>query len=297
MRFFGSVLALFASSLLAAAVLAYPVWLLIGLMDDQPIHRILHRLAMLSAILGMVWIVRRWKMTDRVSAGFGVPRRQFWKQVGIGIVIGGLIITPLLVTLQVFDVRYADPRIDVTLGLIVKVLFKGLATGLVVALIEEIFFRGYLFSAIERESGRVLAVVLPSLLYASVHFLDGRLRVPASEIDWSSGFTVLSRMFLAYGNPMQIVDAFLSLFAVGVLLSLARLRTGAIALCVGMHAAWVCALYYCEVTTQIDNSAEHGWMASSYDGVIGWATVIWMTLLAVAWLWWQRTRAQSTARG
>jgi membrane protease YdiL (CAAX protease family) len=284
MRSFGLILLLFAASLIAAAVLAYPLWVLVGLVDDQPIHRIVHRVAMLAAIVGMVWLVRRWGLTDRQSAGFGLPRRQFWNQVGAGLAIGAVIIVPLLVALPLLDVRYLDPTAQTTAGNIAKALIKGLLTGLVVAFIEEIFFRGYLFTAIQRESGRWLAIVLPSLLYASVHFLDGRLRVPRDQIDWDSGLTVLSRMFLAYNDPLKILDAFLALFAVGVLLAIARMRTGAIALCVGMHAAWVCLLYVNETFTQVDPDTPLRWMVSSYDNVIGWTTVAWMGIMAVIYL-------------
>jgi membrane protease YdiL (CAAX protease family) len=285
MRSFGSILLLFAVSLIAAAALAYPAWLLIGLLDDQPIHRILHRLAMVSAIVGTVWLVRRWRLTDRPSAGFGLPRRQFWQQIGAGLLLGAAIIAPLLLSLYWLDVRTMDPKVEITAGLIAKSLAKGLLTGLIVSFIEELFFRGYLFTAIERESGRLLAIVLPSLLYASVHFLDGRLRVPRDEIEWSSGFTVLSRMFLAYDDPLKILDSFLALFAVGVLLAIARARSGAIALCIGMHAAWVCLLYFNEVTTQYNPGSSAIWLVGSYDNVIGWGTVAWMGVMAGAyWL-------------
>lgn len=281
MRSFGSILLLFAASLIAAAALAYPLWLLVGLLDDQPIHRIVHRVAMLAAIIGTVWLVRRWQLTDRQSAGFGLPRRQFWKQLGIGLLVGALIIAPLLLSLYWLDVRIADPKIEITVGLLAKVLVKGLLTGLGVSLIEEIFFRGYLFTAIERESGRLLAIVLPSLLYASVHFLDGRLRVPRDEIGWDSGFTVLSRMFLAYNDPLRILDSFLALFAVGILLAIARARSGAIALCIGMHAAWVCLLYLNTVITEFNPDSSARWLVGSYDEVIGWGTVAWMGVLVV----------------
>jgi membrane protease YdiL (CAAX protease family) len=281
MRSFGSVLLLFAICLIAAAALAYPAWLLVGLIDDQPIHRILHRIAMLAAIVGMIWLVRRWRLTDRQSAGFGLPRPQFWRQVGTGLAIGTLIILPLLVLLLLLDIRHLDPTAQTTAGNIAKALIKGLLTGLVVAFLEETFFRGYLFTAIERESGRLLAIVLPSLLYASVHFFDGRLRVPRDEIDWGSGFTVLSRMFLAYTDPLKILDAFLALFAVGILLAIARMRTGAIALCIGMHAAWVCLLYFNETFTQINPDTQLRWLVSSYDNVIGWMTVVCMGAMAI----------------
>ncbi len=280
MRSFVSVLVLFALSLIVAAALAYPLWLLVELIDHQPIHRVLHRIAMLCAVLGSVWLFRRWSLLNAESAGFGLPRREFWWQLGAALVSGVLIILPLLVLLYALDVRVADPRVSVTAALVAKVIAGGLATGLAVALIEEVFFRGLMHSAIERESGRLLAVILPSLLYAAVHFLDGRLHVPTDQIDWGSGMTVLSRMFIKYNDPAMIVDSFLALFAAGVLLALVRVQTGAIAACIGLHAAWVCALYYVEVTTQFNPAAAASWLAGSHDGVVGWGSVVWMAVIA-----------------
>lgn len=281
MRSFAAILLLIAVCLIAAAVVAYPFWLLVGLIDDQPIHRVLHRIAMLFGLISLIWLARRWRVADRTSAGFGLPKREFWKQIGIGIVAGTLIILPPLIALQVLGVRIDDERVQMTLLQGAYAVTKGLATGLVVALIEETFFRGALFTAIERESGPALAVLLPSLLYASVHFLGGRLRVPADQIDWASGFAVLERMFIAYGNPAAIVDSFAALFAVGVLLALVRLRTGNIAACIGMHAAWVCALYCYGAATEFNPDSDASWLAGSYNEVIGWGTVMWMGVLAV----------------
>ena len=110
--------------------------------------------------------------------------------------------------------------------------------------------------------------------------LDGQ-PVPADQIDWASGFAVLERMFIAYGNPAAIVDSFAALFAVGVLLALVRVRTGNIAACIGMHAAWVCTLYCYGALTEFNPDSDASWHVGSYNEVIGWGTVMWMAVLAV----------------
>ena len=196
------------------------------------------------------------------------------------IAVGAVIILPPLIALWVLDVRVADERVQMTVaGHFRNRQGAGHRTGR--GLIEELFFRGVLFTAIERESGRRLAIILPSLLYASVHFLGGRLHVPAEQIEWSSGFAVLGRIFIAYNDFAAIFDSFTALFAVGVLLALVRLRTGNIAACIGMHAAWVCALYYYGAVTELNTASEAQWLVGSYDGVIGWGTVIWMGVMTL----------------
>ena len=157
----------------------------------------------------------------------------------------------------------------------------GLVTGLIVALIEEFFFRGMLFAAVRRESGTASAIILPSLLYAALHFLSGRLRLPADQIEWSSGWAVLERMFIQYAQPLTIADSFLALFVVGVSLALVRLYTGAIAVCIGLHAAWVCMIFFVQKTTSINPEHPAGWLVGTYDGVIGWAAVIWSGVMVL----------------
>src|SRR2546430_1216364 len=51
-----------------------------------------------------------------------------------------------------------------------------LVSGFAVAFIEETFLRGAMHTAIERESGTRLAVLLTALLYAATHFLASQDR-------------------------------------------------------------------------------------------------------------------------
>lgn len=284
MRSFVAVLALLAASLVAAALLAYPTWLLVGLISDQPIHRVMHRVAMLCALVGLIWLVRRWRLVDRRSFGFGLRRKEFWRQLAIGLIAGTLVILPLVVALQALGVRAPRTGFDLTLVAMFKLVAFSLATGLVVGLIEEVFFRGVLFTAIRRSSGTVSAIVLPSLLYASLHFLGGRLLVPAAQIEWSSGLAVLGEMFNKYANPAAIVDSFLALFAVGALLAYVRVRTGSIAACIGLHAAWVCVIACVKETTRLQTGHSASWLVGSYDGIVGWAALGWMAAMTIVYL-------------
>lgn len=282
MRAFAIFVALLAGALLVAANLAYPAWLLVSTLADEPIHRIMHRIAMLAALIGLVFLWRHYGLANKPSLGFDLRRAQFLRQLLLGIAIGVGIILPLIVVLLVLDVR--QPRADVGILLIAKLAAGGLLSGLAIALIEETFFRGALFTAVRRESGTVLAVVLPSLLYASLHFLGGRLNLPADEIQWSSGFAVLGKMFLKYTEPMAIVDSFLALFCVGVVLAMARIRTGAIAVSMGMHAAWVSTIVVTRGISTVAAESSTAWLVGSYDGVLGWGALAYIAVLGAGYL-------------
>lgn len=283
MRAFLELLVFLTLSLIAAAALAYPAWWLVGLAFDQPIHRVMHRIAMLVAFIGLIWMFRHWRVANKDALGYSLPRREFFKQLLIGLVCGFAIMLPLMLTLFGLDIRNLKPDFDWSFVALVAAVASGLLSGLVIALIEETFFRGALFSAVRRESGVALAIVLPSLLYASVHFLGGRLRLPRDQIEWSTGFDVLAKLLERYAMPFDLVDSFVALFAVGVLLSLVRLRTNAIAACMGLHAAWVCTISFVRDVSLVDEAAPVSWLVGSYDGIIGWGAVGWIALMAIAY--------------
>jgi uncharacterized protein len=275
---------LLALALVAGAALAYPMWWLVELASSQPIHRVMHRTAMLAALVGLIWLIRRLHLANRSALGFGLAPALFLRQLAAGLVIGALIMVPLMVMLYQLDVRTLKPGFSNDAGALALVALTGLASGLVVALIEETFFRGALFSGVQRESGTVAAVVLPSLLYASVHFLDGRLRIAAADVDWGSGFAVLGKLFERYAEPATLIDSFFALFGVGVLLATVRWRTGSIAATMGMHAAWVCIIAFVRKTSRVNPEAPANWLVGSYDGVIGWAALAWITVALLLYL-------------
>jgi membrane protease YdiL (CAAX protease family) len=290
MRSFLLFVFLLAGALILAAAVTYPAWLLVGTISVEPVHRVMNRVAMLLALIGLVVLTRRLGLSDRNSLGYGMPRPRFLRHMLIGWVAGIGLMSPLILLLLGLDVREsrasgAEP--------IVGLIFGALLTGITVAFIEETFFRGVLFTAVARTSGTLAAIIAPSALYASLHFLGGRLRVPAEEVSWEHGFLVLARLFERYAQPLELLDSFLALFMLGVLLSLVRLRTGAIAGCIGLHAAGVAAIAVLRKLTTVDEQAGYAVLVGSYDGVIGWAALAWFVIIAIAYY---RLTARSAAQ-
>ena len=279
-RTFALFVVLLAGSLVLAAALTYPAWLLVGTISIEPVHRVMNRLAMLFALIGLVVLARRLGLSNRDSLGYGLPRAEFLRQLGIGWAAGIGLMLPLAALLLILDVREIKPGLD---GDLPPLILQGVLSGLVVAFIEETFFRGVLFTAVARTSGARAAVIAPSLLYAALHFLGGKLRVPPEEVSWIHGFQVLARLFERYAQPLALVDSFLALLALGILLALVRLRTGAIAACIGLHAAGVCAILILRNTTVVNSGAKFGALVGTYDGVIGWAACVWFVLIAVVY--------------
>lgn len=281
MRIFFLFVALLAGALIVAAAVTYPAWLLVGTISIEPVHRVMNRVAMLLALIGLVVLTRRLGLANREAMGYGPPRAVFVKELAIGWVAGLLLMTPLVAALLGLDIREVRPSFDRAW---LPLIFGGILSGFAVAFIEETFFRGVLFTAVRRTSGIAAAVVAPSLLYAALHFLGGRLRVAPENVSWEHGFLVLARLFERYANPLEFADSFLALFMLGVLLALIRLRTGAIAACIGLHAAGVCVIAVLRKATEVNTTAEQAGWVGSYDGVIGWGALIWFIVIALVYI-------------
>ena len=286
MRAFALFVALLAAALVIAAALTYPAWLLVSTVSVEPVHRVMNRVAMLLALIGLIVLTRRLRLTERAALGYGLPRREFARQLVIGWLCGIALMLPLAALLLGLDVR--EPRAEAE-GL-AGIVLGGIATGLVVAFIEETFFRGVLYTAVARTSGTVAAVVAPSLLYAALHFLGGKLRVPADEVSWQHGFLVLGRVFERYAEPLAFIDSFVALAVLGALFAMVRWRTGAIAACIGLHAAGVAAIAVLRATTSVNMDASYAGIVGNYDGVIGWAALAWFVVIASVMLLQRRYR-------
>lgn len=290
MKSFLSFVALLAGSLIAAAAVTYPAWLLVGTISVEPVHRVMHRVAMLIALIGLVVLARRLGLSNRAAMGYGLPPKQFARQLAIGWLCGVGLMLPLTALLLGLDVRQLKPDFD---GTLLGLIAGGILAGLVIGFIEETFFRGVLFSALARSSSTAAAVIAPSLLYGALHFLGGKLSIPPEQVSWLDGFTVLSKLFERYTEPLAFVDSFVALVTLGVLLAMVRLRTGAIAATIGLHAAGVASIAILRELTVVNRSAEYAEIVGTYDGVIGWAALAWFALIIGVYATMSRRRRTS----
>jgi membrane protease YdiL (CAAX protease family) len=247
-------------------------------MDGVPFHRVANRVGMLALLIGFLLLARRMRLADRASLGYAVTWPAFARQAGIGFALGTLLMLPVVAMLFALDLRVVRDSEMLDAVSIAQFALGGLATGIVVAFIEETFFRGAMFTAIERESGARIAIVLTSLVYAAVHFV-GRNRIPAEEVGWSSGLDHIAATLRAFAEPASILDAFLCLAAVGIVLGMARAITGNVAACVGLHAGWVWIITTVRETTAPAADGPLSILVSRYDGFIGWLVLGWTLLI------------------
>jgi membrane protease YdiL (CAAX protease family) len=293
MRPFLLLCAVILGCLAAGSMLAYPAYLLVHpLNPDWPFHRIANRVSLLLLLISLIWLLKYLRVNNREGLGFTLDRRTFLRHAATALGIGVLMMLPVIGALWALDIRVVDPDFIFTPAALGALLLKGLIGGLVVALIEETLLRGAMHSAIERQSGRIAAVLLTAFVYAALHFI-GKAKVPHEEVEWLSGLILIRGALSAFSDPLALIDSFLALFAVGVLLGLVRIRTGSIAACIGLHAGWVWVITTTREITVRNPDAPLSFLAGSYDGVVGYLVFAW-TLLIILLFWHSFTGSRET---
>jgi membrane protease YdiL (CAAX protease family) len=278
MRAFLTFFGLIVAGLVAMALFAYPAWLLLSPHFDFPFHRIANRIGMLSLLIGFVLVARRAGVADRASLGYGLPRPRFLRELAEALALGVALMLPIIAVMAMLDLRAWKGGVAPDMGTIAGFALKGLLSGLTVAFIEETFLRGAMYTAIRRESGVKLAVVLTAIVYSALHFF-ARVKIPAAEVVWGSGMDLLAGTLRTFADPLAILDAFLCLFAVGVLLSVVRELTGSIAACVGLHAGWVWVITVVRETSAPDRTHPAAFLLSQFDGLVGWLVLAWTAVI------------------
>ena len=277
--FLAFVMVLLGAMLVAAVLSPWVQWMLSPL-QVFPLHRVFSRLTMLGVLAGTLWLLRRKDLARREVLGYDLPWPAFARRLLLGLAAGLLLMTAALAPLFLLGVREWNPARTAQLPLL---LLKGLGSGLLVALIEETFFRGAMQGALLRQNARRLALFAVPAFYAAVHFLGRASSVPADEVNATSGFTALSGFFSLYAQPLLLLDAFLALYFVGLLLALLRQRMGDIACCIGLHAGFV-AMIAVFRKLSLPGASDWSFLVGRFDGLLGTWIALLAALLCVA-LW------------
>jgi len=235
----------------------------------QPFHRYVHRSLLVLAVVGL-WPMGR--MTH-FSLRLGIGRGSFpLERFRLGWLTGFASLGVIAIGAILFGQRHVQLPDSAVIGLID--LLKALATALGVGLVEEILFRGALFTSLRRTHGWLLAAGWSSAIYALVHFFQKTPEPPVVTI-WS-GWTVLGQMLGGFWDWSALVPGFFNLFLVGWLLAEARERTGGLIAPIGMHSAWIFWLRFYAIFT-VSGPQAMTWVWGSSKMIDGWMAFLALT--------------------
>lgn len=266
-------LAAIVGTLVLAALAAWPVYQLAhALQPDWQFHKVVSRFWQLLMLAGIAVAVWRLGLRGRADWGYGLPRAKFLRQAGAGLALGVATMLPMALVIVALGIR--NPLPDLDAAMLLSGIAAGALTGLVVALVEETFFRGLMFRAVLRDSGPATAVWTTAILYSAIHFF-ARVKIPHAEVAWDSGIALLGSSLTRFADPSAIADAFITLAIVGLLLGLVRHWTGSIAAGIGLHMGWVCVIKATSTVTRHDEAARWSFLVSDFDAFTGWLVAGW----------------------
>ncbi len=103
-----------------------------------------------------------------------------------------------------------------------------------------------------------IAIFAISLLFAFVHFLQPPSGSYVSDpYTLTAGFEMLTLIGQRFLDPQLLIFAFSNIFLTGIILAIARQRTGSIWLPIGMHAGWIFSVQlYLKLTEHHPNHAN-----------------------------------------
>lgn len=117
-------------------------------------------------------------------------------------------------------------------------LGKVFVASIIVPFIEEAFFRGIVLGVLLRTGRKYIAILVVSAVFAAVHFFKAPERTSAI-VTWTSGLNSIANSFGGLRDPMMLASAFATLFVLGCILALARVRTHSLWLPIGLHAGLI----------------------------------------------------------
>jgi hypothetical protein len=200
----------------------------------HPFHRYVHRSFLLLALLGIWPLLKSMGATSLQEAGLVSPFGQ-WSKLGYGFLLGLVSLAIVAGLALASGARHFKPMLPpAQLG--GKFLGIGLSA-VAVAVLEELLFRGAVFGSLRKVFHWCFALVVSSLIYAIVHFLEPAQLTGA--VTWYSGLELLPRMLRGFVNLSALIPGFFNLTLAGALLALAYQRTGNLYFSIGLHGGWI----------------------------------------------------------
>ncbi len=199
--------------------------------------KVMRRILMLVALIVFIVFRKSLRFGTLISSGLKI-RPGFFKQFLMGFLLAGLTILiyygfGLLTGARMIHLDY-DSAADI-IGHLVGYLF----IGCLIAVIEEILFRGFVLQSFQESMSVPMSVCACSLIYSLLHFFSSDELV-STGLQPFVGFVTMAHFFKPFffeffNNLPEIIG----LFLLGVVLSYAFIKTKSLYFSIGFHACCV----------------------------------------------------------
>lgn len=255
-------------SYVIGSIIAYPLFDWLNSPEDHPFHKLARHSTLLCGMVFSFVLVWSLNLHKQNLFGFGIGFTHFFKQLLRGLLIGSLILLAVELILILLSIHVIDSEISISFSFISILLLKGLITGIIVGFLEEILFRGTIYKSIEKRYSIIIVISITAVIYAAVHFIKYPVLGTNSTVNWFTGPSLLPEAFQSLFS-IAIWDTFLTLFLLGVLLAIFRVKYDSIAYCIGIHAGIVMMLKASRKLTNFNPETDFGFLVNNTDQQLG----------------------------
>jgi membrane protease YdiL (CAAX protease family) len=271
---------LLVTVIIAIAALAAPVvhriTLDLGLLQANDFLRVFRRIAMIGLAIVFGWAWRPWRDGGLASYGFSAQGTAIRKTAAMFLLTAGAVAAILALHFAAGHLRWRE-EIDWSAAALRAGRF--LVSGLVIAAIEELFFRGWMQRRFSRSFSPMMAATICSAIYAFVHSFRPKNLSDQVSHDWVGVMTALGAWLTEVIEFGRVGPPMFGLFLFGMLLALVTRIQRSIMPAIGIHAGAVFVLYaYGSLTTRLTGPAWAG-TKSIYDGAPAWLFLLVVLLL------------------
>jgi membrane protease YdiL (CAAX protease family) len=276
--------AVFAGILLLSAALAPLFYDFFQTFHPYKFERIHNRIVMILSLVAVACFVR---VKKEMLASYGMA----WKPqslgfFGKGFMAGVLLLGGVGLLRVLFGQAVFAPEALSWGGWIAK-FSLALGTGLLIGVMEEFFFRGFIFRSVLRllRNRVFLSVMITTSFYAIIHFIGMKKIFIDSSPDFIDGLRLVGAPFLSLAQWPKFWPEAAGLFLFGLALNGAAYRSGSLYPAIGLHAGCVFFVRLDDSFLQFPAGKTLFWGSKIlYDGILGWlflgmmALVLWMAL-------------------
>ena len=198
-----------------------------------PFPRIFDRTVMVLVAIALISQARELRVVPLLRSGFDRPMRNLPRATR------GFLISIAAIAMLVYLAIAMGAHANETSAGIWRLMPKYFVSAIVIAIIEEGFFRAFLLVGMEGDFGRTPALLLSSAIYAIAHLVRSPAKFYVTGIHPLAGFETLGLSLAHLVNPALMLPTFIGLFLLGIVLGEAFLETGTVYLSIGLHTGFV----------------------------------------------------------
>jgi membrane protease YdiL (CAAX protease family) len=252
-----------------------------------PFPRIFDRVVMIGLVVVLILWAQELKLVSLLRTGFARPVANFAFTVRGFLVAVGVMVVLFLVACAMEGFPPATHA--------ARLLPKYVLSAVVIAVIEEAFFRAFLFGGMQNDFGSTGALIVSSTIYALAHLVRAPARFYTTTLDLSAGVRTLGLSFSQLSAPASALPTLIGLFLLGVVLAEAFILTGTVWFSVGLHAGFVIGAKLWP-KMMVTRRSLPGWLAGwgrqpLISGAAAWVAALAVLLLLRALAGTRRERA------